>query len=85
MIRLDLWLALTTGKRLRTAERVFGDADRLRSAAGHRRTERTSAAVGSDATDAVARFADIAAGYNLPESEIYRFAQDIARRCRTLG
>jgi len=34
---------------------------------------------------AVARFAEIAAGYNLPESEIHRFAQDIARRCRTLG
>lgn len=32
---------------------------------------------------AVARFADIAAGKNVPESEIHRFEQDIARRCRS--
>ncbi len=32
---------------------------------------------------AVARFAEIAAGKNVPESEIHRFEQDIARRCRT--
>lgn len=34
---------------------------------------------------AVARFAEIAAGNNVPESEIHRFEQDIARRCRTEG
>ncbi|OYY94335.1 MAG: hypothetical protein B7Y41_08430 [Hydrogenophilales bacterium 28-61-23] len=34
---------------------------------------------------AVARFGEIAAGNNVPESEIHRFAQDIARRCRTLS
>jgi hypothetical protein len=28
MIRLDLWLTLTTGEKLRAAELVFGDADR---------------------------------------------------------
>ncbi len=33
---------------------------------------------------AVARFAEIAAGNTVPESEIHRFEQDIARRCRTL-
>ena len=32
---------------------------------------------------AVTRFGEIAAGKNVPESEIHRFAQDIARRCRT--
>jgi serine/threonine-protein kinase HipA len=32
---------------------------------------------------AVARFAEIAAGNNVPESDIHRFEQDIARRCRS--
>jgi serine/threonine-protein kinase HipA len=32
---------------------------------------------------AVARFAEIAAAKHVPENEITRFAQDIARRCRT--
>ncbi len=32
---------------------------------------------------AVARFAEIATGMHVPESEIHRFEQDIARRCRT--
>jgi serine/threonine-protein kinase HipA len=32
---------------------------------------------------AVTRFAAIAAVYNVPEPEIHRFQQDIARRCRT--
>jgi len=32
---------------------------------------------------AVMRFAEVAAGRNVPESEIHRFEQDIARRCRT--
>ncbi len=32
---------------------------------------------------AVARFGEIAAGKNVPESEIHRFEQDIARRCRS--
>ena len=31
----------------------------------------------------VMRFAEIAAGKNVPETEIHRFEQDIARRCRT--
>jgi len=44
-----------------------------------------AASICQEVAAAVARFAEIAAGYNVPESEIHRFEQDIARRCRSLS
>jgi serine/threonine-protein kinase HipA len=42
-----------------------------------------AATICQEVESAVARFADIAADKNVPETEIQRFEQDIARRCRT--
>lgn len=42
-----------------------------------------AAAICQEVEAAVSRFAEIAAGNHVPESEIHRFEQDIARRCRT--
>jgi serine/threonine-protein kinase HipA len=42
-----------------------------------------AAKICQEAAAAVTRFAEIAAANNVPESEIHRFEQDIARRCRS--
>jgi hypothetical protein len=43
----------------------------------------SAAAICQEVEAAVSRFAEIAAAKNVPEPEIHRFSQDIARRCRT--
>ena len=42
-----------------------------------------AAAICQEVEAAVTRFAEIAAAKNVPATEIHRFEQDIARRCRT--
>jgi serine/threonine-protein kinase HipA len=44
-----------------------------------------AAAICQEVEAAVARFGEIAAAKQVPENEITRFAEDIARRCRTLS